>query len=85
MDRLSVMQHSHDTLKCEQCNRICGKGPQEARHKPSPVALPASFPPHCSRCMSPAREPAVRAQRVGHDALLDDVERIACQPEELRR
>lgn len=83
-----LRQRPHDALKRNQGHGIGGKRPQEARQEPSPVRPPPALPPHGDGGVPPAGEPprAVAqpaAQRVRHDALLDQVARVARQPEDL--
>lgn len=84
----SVRQPAHDTLPHQESHGIRRKRPQEARHEPPPVPPPARLPIHRLRRVLPPRKlplavPEPAAERVCHDALLDEVTRVAAQPEDL--
>lgn len=79
-----LRQRPHHRLKRHQRHCIRRKRPQKTRHKPPPVPPPPLLPVHRPRRIPPPREPPFRAQRIGHDALLDDVAGVGCDPKDLR-
>lgn len=81
-------QPTHDTLPDQQRHRIRRERPQETRHEPAPVPPPPGLAIHGPRGVPPAPEPPLpvaqaAAERIRHDALLDEVARVARQPEDL--
>lgn len=85
---LSGRQGSHDGLKGDQGGGVGGKGAQEGGQKPPPVAPEAGLTPDGGAGIAPSGEAAgavceAAAEGVSHDALLDQVGRVADEPEEL--
>lgn len=82
-------QSPHHTLKSHQRHRIRRESPQKARQESSPVSPPSRLAIHRHSRVPPLREPSLpvsqpSAKRVRHDALLDKIARVACQPKHLR-
>ena len=80
-----LTQSPHNTFKCHQRHGIGRECPQETRHKPSPIAFPSILSTDRHSSISPPPVLSVLTQIIRHDTLLDDIRRIAGQPEDLRR
>lgn len=81
-------QSPHNTFKCHQSHRVGRKSSQETREEATPVAPPTTLLVHCSCRLPPVGKPPrpvpnAAAQWVRHDALLDDIAGITCQPKDL--
>nr|POE80869.1 hypothetical protein CFP56_56942 [Quercus suber] len=77
------VQGPHHALKRDQRHRVRRERAQETRREPPPIPPQPVLAIHGDGGVAPARIAAVRAQRVRHDALLDDVAGVAGDPEDL--
>lgn len=81
-------QRSHNAFKCDQGHGICWKCSQKARQETPPISFRTAFPVHSSRSLPPIPKPRgsiieLSAHGIRHDALFDNVTRIAGEPENL--
>ena len=86
--RLLLRQRSHHPLKSHQRHRIRRKRPQKARHKPPPIPLRSILHPNRACCILPPRKlplpiPQLPTERIGHDALFDDIGGVGGEPVDL--
>lgn len=82
-------QSPHHALKSHQRHRIRRKRPQKARQESPPVSSPPRLAIHRHSSIPPPGKPPLAisqpsAKGIRHDALLDEIARVARQPKHLR-